>query len=64
MDVIAELQHRHRELIHDLKGIQAMLANNITLNERDGWTTETRQAQTKRVMQLAVERLAQITEGG
>lgn len=57
LDVIVEMQHRHREMMHELKGIYALLKNNIDLDEKHGWSPEKAQAQHKKVMRLACDKL-------
>lgn len=48
--------------MHELKGIYALLNNNIDLDERRGWTPEKAQTQHKKVMRLACNRLRKIFE--
>lgn len=61
-EIIVEMQHRHRLLMHDLKGIYALLRNNVDLDESRGWTPEKAQEQHRRVMRLACDRLKEIFE--
>lgn len=35
MDVLATMQHRNREAIHDIKGIRSLAQNAIMLDQRD-----------------------------
>lgn len=56
-DIVVEMQHRHRLLIHDLKGIYALLKNNEFLSERQGWSLEKAKEQHERVIEIACERL-------
>lgn len=61
-DIIVEMQHRHRKLMHELKGIYALLNNNLYLSERRGWTPEQAMSHHQRVMRIACERLKEIFE--
>jgi len=36
MDIIAEMQHRNRVLVHNVKGVQSKLGGMALLIERDG----------------------------
>ena len=59
-DIIVEMQHRHRELMHEIKGVYALLRNNVDLDEARGWSPEKAQEQHKHVMRLACDKLKRI----
>jgi len=36
LDIIAEMQHRNRSMVHEVMGLRAMAQNAVSLWERDG----------------------------
>lgn len=59
-DIIVEMQHRHRLMIHDIKNIYALLNNNRTLSNRR--TPEVALQESEHVIDLACARLKEMFE--
>ena len=57
-DVLAEMQHRHRLMIHDIKNVYALLNNNRTLSNRR--TPEEALRESERVIDLACAKLKEM----
>lgn len=57
MDVVAQMQHRNRNAVHDLRGTRAMLQNACLLHERNGDSDHLIRAVT-----IAVRRITELEE--
>ncbi len=55
--IIVEMQHERRLVIHDIKGVYALLNNNRTLEERGIYNEAEAKAARERVMGLACDKL-------